>query len=381
MLLGHVGVVGGGINGLCIAWELAKRGWHVELFERGHCLAQTSSASTKLLHGGLRYLEQGHLALVAESLQERARWLREVPQNAHWLPLLLPIYRQQHRPAWQWRAGLGLYDGLALGRLPGFARWLRPDQVLELYPQLSTEGLKGAWQFWDGQMDEQALGGWVLGQAQSAGVEIHEGCDVLQVTTNAQLTVQTSATASTSNYFFDWVVNACGPWAVDLLERSEIPSSVQLDLVRGSHLLVPPSPALALPKQGLFVEVPSSRRIAFLLPYKGELLVGTTEEAQTLNEPVQVSAAEQKQLLGVVEHYLPAWMPMAIQQGRWFSGLRPIVRSRGDLSSASREADVQRDGRLLSVFGGKWTTARSLAEQLVNRAPYQRPALNISCNS
>ena len=92
MPLGHVGVIGGGINGLCIAWELAKRGWAVDLFERGRCLQQTSSASTKLLHGGLRYLEQGHLALVAESLRERARWLSDAPEHAHWLPLLLPIY-------------------------------------------------------------------------------------------------------------------------------------------------------------------------------------------------------------------------------------------------------------------------------------------------
>jgi len=368
--LGRVAVVGGGINGLCIAWELARRGWVVSLFEQNRCLAQTSNASTKLLHGGLRYLEQGHLALVAESLRERARWLRDVPQHCHWLPLLLPIYKQQRRPGWQWRVGLGLYDGLALGQLPGSARWLNPDRVRQLHPQLNSAGLLGAWQFWDGQMDEQALGGWVLDQAQLAGVEIHEGVDVRQVTTNGQLTVKKSVSGITSNYAFAWVVNACGPWAVDLLERSEIPSSVQLDLVRGSHLLVPPSPAFALPKQGLFVEVPSSRRIAFLLPYKGELLVGTTEEAQTLHEPVRVSAAEQKQLFGVLEHYLPAWLAIAQQQGRWFSGLRPIVRSRADLSSASREADVQRDGRLLSVFGGKWTTARSLAEQLVNRAPF-----------
>jgi glycerol-3-phosphate dehydrogenase len=103
MALGRVGVIGGGINGLCIAWELAQWGWAVELFERGSCLAQTSSASTKLLHGGLRYLEQGHLALVAETLRERARWLKDVPEHAHWLPLLLPIYRQQRRAAWQWR--------------------------------------------------------------------------------------------------------------------------------------------------------------------------------------------------------------------------------------------------------------------------------------
>ncbi|MBM5808592.1 MAG: FAD-dependent oxidoreductase, partial [Cyanobacteria bacterium M_surface_9_m1_291] len=81
LALGQVAVVGGGINGLCIAWQLSKRGWAVELFERGRCLTQTSSASTKLLHGGLRYLEQGHLALVAESLRERARWLRDVPKH------------------------------------------------------------------------------------------------------------------------------------------------------------------------------------------------------------------------------------------------------------------------------------------------------------
>ena len=107
MPLGHVGVIGGGINGLCIALELAKRGWSVELFERERCLQQTSTASTKLLHGGLRYIEHGHLALVAESLRERARWLRDVPEYAHWLPLLLPVYRKQCRAAWQWRAGLG----------------------------------------------------------------------------------------------------------------------------------------------------------------------------------------------------------------------------------------------------------------------------------
>ena len=172
MALGHVAVVGGGINGLCIAWQLALHGWHVELFERGQCLQQTSTASTKLLHGGLRYLEQGHLGLVAESLRERARWLREVPQHCHWLPLLLPIYRREQRPAWQWRLALGFYDGLALGRLPAFARWLPRDAVLTRQPQLLADGLVGAWQFWDGQMDEQALGRWVLAQAQRHGAAI-----------------------------------------------------------------------------------------------------------------------------------------------------------------------------------------------------------------
>ena len=370
MALGSVAVVGGGINGLCIAWELALRGWQVELFERNRCLGQTSSASTKLLHGGLRYLEQGHLALVAESLRERARWLREVPQHCHWVPLLLPIYRQQARPAWQWRLGLGLYDGLALGQLPGFARWLNADAVLRSQPGLKADGLLGAWQFWDGQMDEMALGGWVERQARSAGVLIHEDCEVWRVDAAGQVASAIPDAGAHTLRSYTRVVNACGPWAVELLERSGIPSPVQLDLVRGSHLLVPPPPGIPLPKEGLFVEVPGSRRIAFLLPYKGELLVGTTEQAQQLNDPARASPQEQKELLGLVSYYLPAWLSNAQEQGRWFSGLRPIVRTRADVSSASREADVQRSGRLLTVLGGKWTTARALAERLADSAPF-----------
>jgi glycerol-3-phosphate dehydrogenase len=370
MSLGSVAVVGGGINGLCIAWELARRGWQVELFERNRCLGQTSSASTKLLHGGLRYLEQGHLALVAESLRERARWLREVPQHCHWLPLLLPIYRQQARPAWQWRLGLGLYDGLALGQLPGFAHWLKPDAVLQRQPGLKADGLLGAWQFWDGQMDEQALGSWVKRQARAEGVVIYKNCEVQRVDAAGGVAAAVAGAGSPSRRIYTWVVNACGPWAVELLERSGIPCLMQLDLVRGSHLLVPSQPGIPLPDEGLFVEVPGSRRITFLLPYKGDLLVGTTEQAQQLNQPARASPVEQEQLLGLVSHYLPAWLPNAQQHGRWFAGLRPIVRSRADVSCASREAEVQRNGRLLTVLGGKWTTARALAERLADAAPF-----------
>ena len=370
MALGHVAIVGGGINGLCIAWELARCGWDVEVFERQRCLGQTSSASTKLLHGGLRYLEQGHLSLVAESLRERSRWLREAPQHCNWLPLLLPIYRQQHRSPWQWRLGLGFYDGLSLGRLPDFARWIKPAAVRSLQPQLLAEGLLGAWQFWDGQMDEGGLGHWVLDQARHHGVVIHEGCDVQRVSPEGWLEVRAAGDPIVRRRRFTWIVNACGPWVLQLLEQSGIASPVRFDLVRGSHLLVPPPPGMALPRQGLFVEVPGSRRIAFLLPYQGELLVGTTEEVQSIRQPIVVSAAEQGQLLTLVERYVPAWLPTVRCQARWFAGLRPIVRSRADSSSASREAEIHRHGQLISVCGGKWTTARSLAERLVHHAPF-----------
>jgi glycerol-3-phosphate dehydrogenase len=367
LTLGKVAVVGGGINGLCIAWQLAIRGWQVELFERGRCLQETSSTSTKLLHGGLRYLEQGHLSLVAESLRERGRWLREVPEHCRWLPLLLPIYRNQQRPGWQWMLGLGLYDGLALGQLPGFARWLTRDAVLERQPELLADDLHGAWQFWDGQMDERALGSWVQAQAVEQGVIVHEHCRVEQLNPEGWLK---TVSGSDSNHRFDWIVNASGPWAVQLLDQSGLSSAVQLDLVRGSHLLVPPTQGIALPADGLFVEVPGSRRIAFVLPYQGELLIGTTEEGQGLDEPISPSPTEREQLYTLLEHYLPRWLPSARDHGRWISGLRPIVHRKNDISTTSREAEIQRLGRLITIYGGKWTTARSLAQRLAENAPF-----------
>jgi glycerol-3-phosphate dehydrogenase len=369
--LGKVAVIGGGINGLCMAWELSKRGWAVELFERGRCLSQTSSSSTKLLHGGLRYLEQGHLALVAESLRERARWLSDAPEHAHWLPLLLPIYRQQRRAAWQWQVGLGLYDGLALGQLPGFSRWLSPQQLLEIYPELSAQGLQGAWQFWDGQMDEQALGDWVLQQARQAGALIHEHHEVLRLSTDGSIWVKADTPEPPhKERIFDWVVNACGPWAARLLAQSDIHTDVRLDLVRGSHLLVPPPPGQDLPSHGLFVEVTGGQRIAFLLPYQGHLLVGTTEETQDLADPIHPSQCERELLLKLVLLHLPSWDSQARAHGSWFAGLRPIVHSSADVSRASRDAVFRRHQRVISVFGGKWTTARALAERLTAMAPF-----------
>ena len=369
MTLGSVGVIGGGINGLCIASALAQRGWQVELFERGKCLQETSSVSTKLLHGGLRYLAQGHLGLVAESLRERGRWLRDAPEHCKWLSILLPIYENRRRPAWQWQLGLGIYDGLGLGQLPGFARWLKSDEVTHLQPDLCTEGLQGAWQFWDGQMDEQCLGRWVLDKAIANGVDLHECSSVQALSTTGLLQLHNGR-----YHQFSWIINAAGPWAAQLLDCSAITSDVQLVLVRGSHLLVPVSDHLKLASHGLFVEVKGSDRIAFLLPYQGQLLVGTTEEPQTLESLIEVSVSERKMLWQLVDQYLPAWGAPARSHGKFFAGLRPIVRipsmGKSNYSTASRDSLFRRQHRLISVFGGKWTSARALAERLLHTAPF-----------
>jgi len=184
------------------------------------------------------------------------------------------------------------------------------------------------------------------------------------------LEIGDGAETASKRYWVDWIVNSCGPWAVQSLERSALSSPVQLDLVSESPLLVPVPPGLSLPSEGLFVEVPESRRIAFFLPYQGELLVGTTEERQELDQPIAASAKEQQELYRLVKTYLPASLLVAEQHGRWISGLRPVVRSNTDVSAASSEAEIHYQRQLIAVYGRKWTIARLLAERLTHNAPF-----------
>ena len=164
---------------------------------------------------------------------------------------------------------------------------------------------------------------------------------------------------------FSFVVNATGPWAENLLLRSGFKPKVRLDLVRSSHLLLE-GPVSQI---GVFVEVPASQCIGFLLPYRDRLLVGTTEVSQELDEPVQASAEELDQLTSLVRFYFPSWpLPSAEELSTLaFAGLRPIVRKGQNASAASREAVLERLGRLLSVFGGKWTSSRALASQVADQ--------------
>ena len=147
----RIAVIGGGINGLASAWQLALAGHQVELFERDALMQATSAASSKLLHGGLRYLEQGELRLVHEALQERRWWIKKAPHLTRRLPILYPIYRDGRRPRWQLKIGLWLYDFLSSRKGIGRHRWLTAEQTLRCSPGLKTAGLHGAFLFFDGQ--------------------------------------------------------------------------------------------------------------------------------------------------------------------------------------------------------------------------------------
>lgn len=348
----EIAVVGGGINGLCSAWRLAQDGHAVSLFERDRIMLATSRASTKLLHGGLRYLEQGHFRLVREALGARAWWLREAPHLARPLSLVVPCYADSRRPWWKLRVGLWLYDRLAAGHGIGSHARLDAVQARRLAPGLKGRGLLGALQFFDGQMDDYALGLWVASQARASGVSIREATEVETLHPDGTL----GLAAGTER--FDWVVNVAGPWAERLLDRSGIEPRFRYDLIRGSHLLLDRPRAT-----GLLLEVPWDRRVFFVLPYQGRTLIGTTEVRQGLDEPVTCSSAETDYLLAAYNAYFDDQIGRRDVAG-WFSGLRPVVRSATDPSRASRDFALDRQGRILSVFGGKWTTAPVLARRV-----------------
>lgn len=352
-----VAVVGGGINGLSSAWQLALAGHQVSLFERDELMQATSKSSSKLLHGGLRYLEQGEFRLVHEALQERRWWLKKAPHLTKRLPLLYPIYQSGQRPRWQIKIGLWLYDLLSGKKGIGRHRWLTSAQAKRCSPELKTEGLAGAYLFFDGQMDDRKLGLWVAEQAVKAGVKIYQHCPVRQITASGGL----FAANSPEWQVFDIVVNVAGPWSNQLLEQSELPVQQTLDLVRGSHLLLP-----AVSRYGHMLEVPGEQRIVFVLPYQGRTLLGTTEVRQSLTEPIVCSEAEQTYLLNLYNHYFETQLSHMDVQSK-FAGVRPLLGGSDNVSSASREYALNWQQQLLTVSGGKWTTARALARTVVEQ--------------
>ncbi len=349
-------VIGGGINGVMSAWALAKRGHQVNLYERGELMGATSSASTKLIHGGLRYLEAGEFRLVREALRERLFWLKSAPELVHRIELILPVYRWSRRARWLMRTGLFLYDYLAGRANLGRHRWLPAAELERQVPDLNSDELLGGFSFFDAQMDDRALGLWAAEMARRSGTSINTRAAVDAVSASGTLSL------NGNTFSYDLVINAAGPWAEALLSRSSISSSHHLDLVRGSHLVLNRTASL-----GLLVESPEEERFCFILPYQGKTLLGTTEVRQTLDDPIECAPKEQAYLLNIYNRYIRAQARESDIVGR-FAGLRPLIRSNTNQSRATREYAIDVNGRLLTVFGGKWTTAHALGEKVASRA-------------
>lgn len=351
----RIAIVGGGINGLACAWYLAQRGQQVELFERGLLMRATSCASSKLLHGGLRYLEHGQFRLVREALRERDRWLQRAAHLARPLQLVIPIYSGAHRPRWQYGLGLLIYQLLSGTSSLRHHQWLDAGELLNRDPRLSPVGLRGGYAFTDGQMDDYNLGLWVAHKARDAGAVIRERTEISRIDSSG-----TVFAADGTRQRFDRVINVAGPWAEELSRKSGQELPFELDLVRGSHLLLDePCP------QAYLLENSLDRRVLFVLPWQGRTLIGTTEIRQPLTTSIACSTDEENYLLRAYNRYRPTPVHAGQIVDR-ISGLRPLVKSADDPYRATREYVIHRDRNAITVLGGKWTTCLALAEKVHN---------------
>jgi glycerol-3-phosphate dehydrogenase len=348
-----IAVIGGGINGIMTAWELCKHHHDVTLIEKNTLMSQTSSASSKLLHGGLRYLENFEFKLVKQALRERQWWINKAPDLALPLKIFIPVYKQSKRPAWLYKVGLHLYDLFSGKHNIGKHQNYSKASMQRLCPGLKTNNLVKGFSYYDGQMDDYKLGLWAVDQAkQYKNFTVLEGVVVDQVDVNGGVSFNGNKEQ------FDKVINIAGPWAHKLLKDSNVNSDYELDLIRGSHIVIDRKL-----DHGYFLEVPDERRIFFVLPYKDQTLIGTTEVRQKISDEIKPTQSEIIYLVNAYNHYFTN--QIAEQDViNSFSGVRPLIKSSNDANKMTRECAIQVEKDLISVFGGKWTTSRVLSKKV-----------------
>lgn len=356
----RIAVIGGGINGAGVTWELARRGYDVTLFEKGTCGAQTSSATTKMIHGGLRYLEHLHFSLVRESLRERAWLLKNAPALVKPLEILLPVYEDSPRSRSAIKVGLTMYDRLAGSENIAAHRSLPVEELLGRAP-LVEQGLRGGFSYWDAQVDDFALVRTVVASAIRDGASVRERTRIDALQRDGEEWIVRTEHGDEPR--FDLVVNAAGPWMNDLLRANGIEAPYVLSLVRGSHIVT----KHAVCDTGLLLQSTTDRRIFFVLPWKGTTLVGTTEVVQESPDLAHASREEVEYLLQRFNHYFRE--PISENDVlSAFAGVRPLVGRATNPSAIDRDFRVVRDGNLINVFGGKMTTFMALARKVALRA-------------
>ena len=364
-------IVGGGINGCAIAREAAVAGLSVLLVERGDLAGATSSASTKLIHGGLRYLEYYDFKLVAEALRERERLVKAAPHIIHPMRFVLP-HENAVRPWWMVRAGLYLYDMLG-GRMT-----LKRSRGLRASDTAYTAPLKGngkGFVYSDAWVDDSRLTVLNAVDAADNGAEI-----VVGTALDSARREDDRWRASLSdgrNVEARALVNAAGPWVAELMCRLGVNASAGVRLVKGSHIVVP---RLYEGDHAYILQQPD-RRIVFAIPYESDFTeIGTTDVPVERPEDAVIEADEIAYLCGAVNRHFVRQIAPGDVTSTW-SGVRPLYDDgASEARAVTRDYVLELDENgpaLLSVFGGKITTARHLAEEVLGKLA---PALGVDAH-
>lgn len=377
-------IIGGGITGACVAWDAVQRGLTVALFEKRDFAAATSSATTKLIHGGLRYLKNLEFTLVRESLRERRIMEKIAPHLVYPIPFIIPTYSLGEKI--QFWTGMVLYDILSYDKkwiedeekkIPRF-KTLSKEEITNLIPRLDSPSLNGGLLYYDCQMysPERLVLEFILSACEH-GAAVANYAEVVKFLREKDritgVEVRDILTNSTFEVSGQIVLNCTGPWA-DLL-AGEIRGDVKLGLIRskGIHIIIKP----LIEKYALVLRTPKRRHL-FFIPWRGHTLVGTTD-TQYLGHPddFKVTAEDLAELIRMANETCPLAKISDSDVIFFYGGLRPIVEQETEVAvevyRASRKYEIYDHERdiglkgLLTAIGGKYTTSRHLAERIVAR--------------
>lgn len=372
-------IIGGGIHGVGVAQAAACDGYSVLVLEQTGLASATSGSSSKLIHGGLRYLEGLHFSLVRESLRERSLLLKLAPDLVHLQTFYIPIYPGTSRRPMTIRAGLSLYALLGGLRPANRFGTLRPGEWLDL-DGLETRHLQAVYQYYDAQTDDAALTRAVMQSAVDLGAGLQcpaeftaaeiadDGCSVHYSLNGADKSCSSSV-----------LVNAAGAWINAVAARIQPPPfTTAVDLVQGTHLILDG----CLEKGAYYLEAPADRRAVFLLPWKGRMLLGTTETVYH-GDPADVAplAGEEAYLLETLRHYFPHRPQNVVDR---IAGLRVLPAAERAVFARSRETRIGTDNprrpRSVAIYGGKLTGYRATAQRVMRvlhrTLPSRKPVAN-----
>lgn len=361
-------VIGGGINGCGIAADAALRGLKVILCEQDDLANHTSSYSSKLIHGGLRYLEYYEFNLVRKALHERERLLKLVPHLIHPLPTLLP-HNEHLRPSWMIRAGLILYDLLAGKHSMPRSTFLRLNSG---NTSLKSDYSKG-YLYYDGAVDDSCLVVANALQAKRYGAEIHTRSKVIRATRVHDLwEIEVVHFDTTTTYQAKVLINAAGPWVNDIItDVCHDEAKHHVRLVKGSHIVV--HKPNSYQEHNAYILQLADQRIIFVIPYFEQfLLIGTTDvDYQGDPANAAISMTERDYLINHVNDYF-TWQLTPNDIVHAFAGVRPLVADQhANAASVTRDYKIEvhapnQQTPVIHIFGGKITTYRKLSEEVVN---------------
>lgn len=364
-------VIGGGASGLGVALDALSRGLTVAVFEKADFAQGTSSRSTKLVHGGVRYLAQGEVGLVLEALKERGRLLQNAPHLTTNQPFIIPVYTFVDR--WKYSIGLKIYDWMAGSLRLGKSKFISREETLQRLPQIKGEGLRGGIVYHDGQFDDARLalsiaqtcddmGGCILNHCGVTGIHKHVDGTI------AGVVVKDSIGKKKYNVNAKAVVNATGVFADKILKMDQPDVGKMIQPSQGIHLVMDVS--FLGGNDALMIPATSDGRVLFAVPWQGKLVVGTTD---TIREKAKMEPRPLAKEIDFILETAADFLVKAPTRGdvlSVFAGLRPLAAPK-EGSTKTKEISrshkiIVSDSKLITLTGGKWTTYRKMGEDTVD---------------